>query len=106
MSDNRHQSHDDLLDRAIATLRDTPVPQGPNPQTVFRTAAALREAAERPKPTFARRILTMTLTQRIAAAIGISIGGVVLYVIFLLFSTLGGTVAYACLLYTSPSPRD
>ncbi len=45
MTDNIRHDPDDRLDHSIAALRNTPIPAGPNAQTIAATLAALRRAA-------------------------------------------------------------
>jgi outer membrane lipoprotein-sorting protein len=66
---------DDLLARATAALRDTPVPDGPSEATVERTLAALRAAADRPQvEPGARKRLMFTLS-KVAAAVLLAVAG-------------------------------
>jgi outer membrane lipoprotein-sorting protein len=60
---------DDIVDRAAAELLRTPVPDGPPPETVARTLAALRAAEQSRHPFLTRRFVMRTLTGAAAAAL-------------------------------------
>ena len=61
---------DDRLARAEAVLRDAPVPEGPAPDVIARTSAALRRAADRPTfIPFPWRRTMLTLLKLTAAAL-------------------------------------
>ena len=104
MSSNPHDNTDAQLARHVAALRDEPIPDGPPPETIAATLAMLRGAdsngagptrSTAGRRTLIERLVHMTLTQRIAAAVTITLGGLTLYVLFILFSSLGATVAFA-----------
>jgi len=88
----QRDNNDDVLDRAIAAMRSESIPPGPSDQILADTVQALRNAS---KPTgFWQRTMTMTLTQKIAAAVAMTIGGLTIYFILSLFSGLS-SVSYA-----------
>ena len=106
MSNNHNTpENDDLLQQHIDALRDEPADEGPSPQTIAATLQMLRASrtsAPEAKPNrfavsrgFSQRLVTMTLTQRIAAAVTITLGGLVIYFTFMLFSSMGSSVAFA-----------
>ena len=104
MSNDQHDNADALLARHVAALRDEPVPDGPPPETVAATLAKLRltdpngietKRFVTGRTTPIERLVRMTLTQRIAATVLITLGGLTLYVMFTLFSSVGATVAFA-----------
>jgi outer membrane lipoprotein-sorting protein len=85
------RSPDDPLDRAADALRRTAVPKGPPDETVARTLAALRTAAEAKTTSFYRR-KPMRYAWRIAVA-GSLAAGVVIY--FAGFLPLRSRLAFA-----------
>jgi outer membrane lipoprotein-sorting protein len=101
MSPNHNPVSDEQLDRHIAALRDETVPaDGPSPQAVDATLAMLKrsEQSERVvtgRRPFYERIVAMTMTQRIAAVVMLTLGALVLYAMFALFNTLAPSVAFA-----------
>src|SRR5688572_4275861 len=107
-----HENHEaqPQLDQHIAALRDAPTEPGPSESTVAATLLMLRSTQPRPtamatkrfkpgadggRPRFIERLVAMTFTQRIAAAVMITVGGLTLYLMFSLFSTMGTSVAFA-----------
>src|SRR3954468_6075695 len=82
---------EDLLDQAIEAMRSESAPPGPSQQAVDDTVSALRQRSQ-PK-SFWQRTFAMTLTQKIAASIGMAIGGLTLYFVFTLFSAFS-SVSY------------
>jgi outer membrane lipoprotein-sorting protein len=71
---NEHLSNsDDIVARAADRLRDAPVPDGPAPETVARTLAALR-AADRNYSRFPNRRFVMRTVTGLAAAVGVAVG--------------------------------
>ncbi len=74
--------HDDPVARAADALRRTPVPDGPPPETIDRTLAALRAAAEEPAGIpRTRRNLMFTLLKT-AAAIVVAAAGATYFAAF------------------------
>jgi hypothetical protein len=91
MNDHDQTQPDDLLERSIAALRDEAVSRDPSPQAVAGTLAALRKAQN---PSFFQRVVAMTLTQKIAAAAALTIGGAVVYFLATLFGGFS-SISYA-----------
>ncbi|HTQ40672.1 MAG TPA: hypothetical protein VMJ32_16740 [Pirellulales bacterium] len=92
MSD--HQNQNDEISKAVMALQELPVPEGPSPETVSRTLAALRAAADRPQsiPLFCP-INTLRWAVQATALLGIAAA---VLVMCLVFSNLGGgSVAFA-----------
>jgi outer membrane lipoprotein-sorting protein len=84
---------DDILDRCLAALRSEGDEQGPSATVQGRVLAALRNASgTRPSSHLKlfTRNLHMTFTQKIAAAIIMTTGGLFLWFAFSIFTTLGG----------------
>ena len=73
---------DDPVARATDALRRVPVPDGPPPETIARTLAALREAAEEPVviPRTRRRIMFTIL--KMAGAVLAAAAGVTYFAVF------------------------
>jgi outer membrane lipoprotein-sorting protein len=101
-NNKNHDSHSAQpeLDQHIAALRDVPTESSPPAATVAATLAMLRSPRITPafvdsRPRFTERLIHMTFTQRIAAAVMITVGALTLYVMFTLFSTFGASVAFA-----------
>ena len=100
MSDN--QQDNSQLQRHTAALRDQPVPEGPPAQTIAATLAMLEStesnsaASEKSFVTqrwgFLERILPMTFAKRIAAAVLIAVGALILYFVF---NATSASVAFA-----------
>jgi outer membrane lipoprotein-sorting protein len=67
---------DDLLARAEAALRSTPIPEGPDDATVARTLAALLAAADEPQVLPRSRKRLMFTLSKIAAAVLLAAGSV------------------------------
>ena len=83
-------------------LRDEPVPaDGPSPAGAGRDAGDAAHVERVPNPivtgrrSFLERLVAMTFTQRIAAAVMITLGALTLYVMFSLFNVFGPSVAFA-----------
>ncbi len=114
MSDNPSNNHnsnesnenDALLDQHIDALRNSSTDAGPSPETVSATLKILQSSRISAPQTqgnrfaigcrgFYQRLVAMTLTQRIAAAVLITVGAGTLYFMFTLFSSMGSTVAFA-----------
>jgi len=98
-------NNDDIVQRSLDTLHREHVPHGPSMDVTQRTLAALKlkthaasGVAQRedyePKSNLFTRILTMTVTQRIAAAVMLTVGGLVVWFMFALFGGFG-TISYA-----------
>jgi outer membrane lipoprotein-sorting protein len=98
-------NNDDIVQRSLDALHREHVPHGPSMDVTQRTLAALKlkthaasGVAQRedyePKSNLFTRILTMTVTQRIAAAVMLTVGGLVVWFMFALFGGFG-TVSYA-----------
>ena len=65
-------TQDHRLDRALAALRDSPVPDGPPADTRQRTLAALHAAGTAPSPIQKRRkFMKLTLTAAAVLVIGV-----------------------------------
>jgi outer membrane lipoprotein-sorting protein len=103
-SSNSKPLTDEQLDRHIAALRDETTAEGPSNEVIARTQAMIRDrlADERSESfliggrrPLMQRLVAMTLTQRIAALVAVTMGGLTLYVVFQVFSALSGTVAFA-----------
>jgi outer membrane lipoprotein-sorting protein len=93
-SDDHEAKQNDLLGQAIgAVKREASVSQLPQ-RTVADTLAALRKAEAKHSPRIWNRVIAMTFTQKIAAAIGLTIGGLTLYFVLSLFSGFS-SVTYA-----------
>jgi outer membrane lipoprotein-sorting protein len=92
MSDHNRPNPDDLLEISLAALRSQEFPPGPSARTVADTLSALRSAEARPK--LWQRVIHMTLTQKIAATVALTLGGLTLY---FLLSMFGGfaSISYA-----------
>lgn len=66
---------DERLDQALRAFRDSDLPDGPPPEVVSRTLAALQHEATRPsRPSLLERIRTMPPLVRIAAALLVAAG--------------------------------
>jgi outer membrane lipoprotein-sorting protein len=92
MSDHNRFNPDDLLETSLAALRSETIPPGPSARTVADTLSALRRAEARPK--LWQRVIHMTLTQKIAAAVALTLGGLTLYFLLSLFGGFA-SVSYA-----------
>lgn len=95
MNDEPHKDRsDDLLSRAIGAMNDeanrSELPQ----RTIADTLAALRKAGAKQSPGIWKRVIVMTTTHKIAAAIGLTVGALVLYFALSLFSSFS-SVSYA-----------
>ncbi|MGD9634160.1 MAG: outer membrane lipoprotein carrier protein LolA [Pirellulales bacterium] len=77
---HRNEESEELLNRAVATTRQLPLPTGPSPAIMSRTLVALREAASQPDITFLQRIYHMPWTTKIAAALATAASLLVVYV--------------------------
>ena len=66
---------DDLLARALAALKHTPVADGPSAETLARTQAALEAAASFPRPILFPRRKTMFAILKLAAALLLAASG-------------------------------
>ena len=86
------QAQDDLLEQAIASMKQEASASHLLPRTVTDTLAALRKAEAKHSPRIWNRVIAMTLTQKIAAAIGLTISGLTIYFVF---SLIGPSVTYA-----------
>src|SRR4051812_32032878 len=74
---------DDALDRIVTTLRDQAMPDGPSPQLVRRTQAALRDATRGSGRGALGRIMPAGPRPRLAAAIVLlALGALVFWAIF------------------------
>jgi hypothetical protein len=91
-SDDHEAKQDDLLEQAISVVKGEASASNLSPRTVTDTLAALRKAEAKHSPRIWNRVIDMTLTQKIAAAIGLTISGLTIYFIF---SLLGSSVTYA-----------
>src|SRR5438128_6005063 len=66
---------DDRLDQALLAFRDSDVPDGPPPEIVSRTLAALQREGSKPRlSSLFERIRTMPPFVRIAAALLVAVG--------------------------------
>jgi outer membrane lipoprotein-sorting protein len=79
LGENEHpdvDSDDARLARALGAMRRLPVPQGPSPEALARTLAAVRSAADAPvsQPRFMRR-KSMIALFKVAAALLLAAGG-------------------------------
>ena len=100
---NEEFNDDDLVERSLEALHRENVPHGPSLDVTQRTLAALKTHAssgvarredDEPKSNLFTRILTMTVTQRIAAAVMLTVGALVVWFMFALFGGFG-SVSYA-----------
>ena len=66
---------DDLLARAVAALKHTPMADGPSAETLARTQAALEAAASSPRPILFPRRKTMFAILKLAAALLVAASG-------------------------------
>ena len=96
---NHNDTHgDDLLERSIDAIKHERMPNGPSEDVIARTLSALgRPTAVAPshneRSSVVTRIFQMTFAQRIAAAVMLTGGALVLWFMFALLG--GGTVSYA-----------
>lgn len=90
--DDHEAGQEDLLEQAIAAMREeascSDLPRRALPDTL----AALRKAAD--SPGIFKRVIHMTLTQKIAATVGLTLAGLTIYFCFILFNGFS-TVSYA-----------
>ena len=103
MSNDRFDNandNDDIVERALDALHRERVPHGPSSELAGRTLEALERRASaaakwdtNERTNLLMRMMTMTLTQRIAAAVLVTVGAVVLWFMFTLLG--GGSVSYA-----------
>jgi hypothetical protein len=93
---NHNDTHgDDLLERSLTALKQERIPNGPSQDVIARTLATLKPApSHNERKTVVTRILQMTFAQRIAAAVMLTVGALVLWFMFALFGGFG-TVSYA-----------
>jgi outer membrane lipoprotein-sorting protein len=86
---------DDLLERSIEAIKHERMPSGPSQDVIARTLETLKPApSHNERKTVVTRILQMTFAQRIAAAVMLTGGALVLWFMFALFGGFG-TVSYA-----------
>jgi len=79
MSEARNDQSDDLVTRAVAAIRQLPLPSGPSAAIISQTSAALREAVRQPKTNFLQRIYHMPWTTKTSALLGIAASVLVMY---------------------------
>jgi outer membrane lipoprotein-sorting protein len=91
-SDDHEAKQNDLLVQALAAVREEASTSNLPQRTVADTLAALRKAQAKHSPRIWNRVIAMTLTQKIAAAIGLTISGLTIYFVF---SLLSPSVTYA-----------
>src|SRR4051794_22810140 len=82
---------DDLLEKAIEAIRNEPAPSGPSRQVVADTLNQLKKQSQ--LQSFWQRTVAMTFTQKIAASIAMTLGGLTIYFVFTVFSALS-SVSY------------
>ncbi|MDB5292057.1 MAG: hypothetical protein JWL69_3298 [Phycisphaerales bacterium] len=81
--ENNPPGSDEALDRAIATLRDAPVPEGPSPKLVEQTLVAMRRSGGRTGRGVLGRIMPAGPLPRLAAAVLLlACGGLVCRAVF------------------------
>lgn len=102
MSNNHDAKAEVILERHVEALKAERVSDGPSEQTMAATLATLRAATAQDEVKnasasghrlFIERLVGMTMTQRIAAAVMITIGLIILYAMFGVLRT--PTVAFA-----------
>jgi outer membrane lipoprotein-sorting protein len=93
MSGSLPNQTDDLLPRAVAAMRQSPAPDGPAPELVSRTLAALSREKRRPRPAFFERISHMAWTSKVSVALAMAASVVVVYLGLL--TTAGNSLAFA-----------
>ena len=81
MSEARNDQSDDLVTRAVAAIRQLPLPSGPSAAIMSQTLAALREAVRQPKTTFLQRVYHMPWTTKTSALLGIAASVLVMYLV-------------------------
>jgi outer membrane lipoprotein-sorting protein len=84
MSNNHDRERDLQLDNHIAALRDEPTPDGPSPQLMQMTMKRIDSVTGR--RTYLERLVHMSRSQKIAAVVMVTLGALVLYFMFTLFS--------------------
>lgn len=89
--DDHEAGQDDLLEQAIAAMREEASRSDLPQRTLPDTLAALRKAAD--SPGIFKRVINMTLTQKIAATVGLTLAGMTIYFCFVLFNGFS-TVTY------------
>jgi outer membrane lipoprotein-sorting protein len=96
MSANHDPVGDEQLDQHVAALRDEPIEAGPSPQALQATLKMLRQSNRMTigRRTFIERLAAMTMTQKIAATVMITLGGMTLWVMFEIFGALSPGVAF------------
>lgn len=93
MSEHRDHEPEDLVERAVAALRQLPLPGGPSAAVISQTSSALREAAHRPRINVLQRITQMPWTFKTSALLGIAASLLAIY--FGLLNLTGGALAFA-----------
>jgi outer membrane lipoprotein-sorting protein len=92
MSEPRNDQSEDLVKRAVAAIRQLPLPSGPSAAIMSQTSAALREAARQPKSTFLQRIYHMPWISKAAM---LAAAACALAIIATLSNYVGGARAFA-----------
>jgi len=118
MSNNHDSESEQMLDRHIEALKSEKIPGGPSQQTITSTLAMLRTLPPSPgisgegggagsssdarknatvtgRRPFIERLAAMTFPQRLAATVLITIGALIIYLMFALFNSLAPNVAFA-----------
>jgi outer membrane lipoprotein-sorting protein len=88
--DLQNDNPNDRLDRSLNALRNSPIPDGPSPEVVADTLAALRNAADQSHSLKIRRFTSMKFITRFAASILLACG-----LAAVLFVSLRSSVALA-----------
>ena len=99
MSDATDRNHNpegenDIVARALAALHGEQAPSGPSDEVMARTLRNLTRRDENERPNLFMRMMTMTFTQRLAAAVMLTLGGLTVWFMLALFGTFA-SVGYA-----------
>ncbi len=93
MSEHERQQDGDLVNKAVAAARQSPIPEGPRPELAERTLAAVSARAGRPKSKLLQSIYGLPWKSKAAAVLGIAASGLVIYAA--VQSLTQGSIAFA-----------
>lgn len=94
MNDEHDIGKEEVVDQAVQSLREAPVPEGPPPEAVAAVLAAGTSGSEPPRQRIRERIFKMNRFARIAAAVVI-VGGLAGVLVWLTAGKGGSSVAWA-----------
>jgi outer membrane lipoprotein-sorting protein len=104
MSEHQNEQFVDLVSQAVAATRELPIPDGPSPDVVLRTRAALHETANRPVVSFTERINHMPTRSKVIGILSLAASVLVVFVGLSLL--MGGGLAFADVVQTLNKVRS